>query len=369
MLRLFSPIGTLFGWMMYYINGLTHNYGLTLIIFTLLIKILMIPIGIRQQKGIIANARMAPKLNALQKMYGNNRERYGEELQKLYKEENFSPMSSCLPTLLMFPVLFGMLDVVYYPLKHMLRMTAEERAVAVSVAEQVLGAGNLNRYSAEISVLNAVKTDPAAFVSSLGQEIVTRIQSFDFTMFGLPLGEQPSLTPSGKSIGLWLALLMIPLLSGLSAYFMGRLSMKNTPQTSDAPGANTMSNMMIYTMPLMSLWISFIVPAGVGIYWLLSNIFSLIQQLVLNKYMNPAEAIAKAQAEAEEQKERDRLAKIEAKKQAREAQKNAAVQGAPIEKDTDSARIAEARRRMLEKYGDESQIDPNEAKPDVKKKK
>jgi YidC/Oxa1 family membrane protein insertase len=358
MLSLFSPIGTLFGWLMYHIYEFTHNYGVTLIIFTILLKVLMIPIGVRQQKGVIANAKMAPKMAALQKMYGNNRERYGEELQKLYKEEHFSPMSSCLPTLVMFPILFGMLDVVYYPLKHMLRMTAEERALAVSAAEQVLGTGNLNRYSAEISALNAVKIDPAPFVASLGEELAAKMQAFDFTMFGLPLGEQPSLTPGDKSVGLWLALLMVPILSGVFAFLMGKLSMKNTPQASEAPGGNAMSNMMIYTMPLMSVWISFIVPVGVGIYWLFSNILSLIQQLILNKVMNPAEAIAKAQAEAEEQKERDRLAKIEAKKQAREAQKTSPERSQPsADKESDSYKIAEARRRMLEKYGDESQPD------------
>jgi len=358
MLKLFAPFGTLFGWLMYYINELTHNYGITLILFTVLIKILMIPLGVRQQKSIIANARMTPKMNALQKMYGNNRERYSEELQKLYKEEKFSPMSSCLPTLLMFPVLFGMLDVIYYPLKHMLRMTAEERAVAVSVAEQVLGAGNLNRYSSEISTLNAVKVNPQAFISALGEDVAGKMLSFDFTMFGLPLGEQPSLTPQGKSVGLWLVLLLIPLLSGISAFVMGKLSMKNTPQ-SDNPGANTMSKSMLYMMPLMSLWISFIVPAGVGIYWLLSNVISLVQQMVLNKVMNPAEAIAKANAEAEAQKERERQEKLEAKKRAREERKASPQPAA--DPDSDNSKIAAARRRMLEKYGDESQPDRADA--------
>jgi YidC/Oxa1 family membrane protein insertase len=333
---------------MYVINGVTHNYGLTLILFTVLIKALMIPLGISQQKSVIANARMQPKMMALQKMYGNNRDRYSVELQKLYEEEHFSPFSSCLPTLIMFPILFGMLDVIYYPLKHMLRMSSDSITKAIEIATTVLGEGNLNRYSNQISVLNAVKIDPQAFIDGLGVELTTKMQEFDFTMFGLPLGEQPSLTPGDRSIGLYLALLMIPLLSGLFAFLMGRMSMKNSGSSQMEGTAATTSKTMMLMMPLLSIWISFAVPAGVGIYWLLSNVLSFIQQIVLNKVMNPAEEIAKAKAAAEAQKEADRLARIEAKKRAREE----AAKNQDVVSESDSGKIAEARRRMEQKYGD-----------------
>jgi len=361
MLKLFAPFGAIFGWIMYAIYNVVHNYGITLILFTLLIRLLMVPLGIRQQKSLIANARMQPKLAALQKMYGNNRERYSAELQKLYTEEHFSPWSSCLPTLLMFPVLFGVLDVVYYPLKHMLHMSEADRTIAVSIAEQVLGEGNLNRYSREISVLNAVKLDPQAFLDGLGADLTAKMQTFDFTMFGLPLGEQPSIRPEGKSTGLWLALLLIPILSAVSAYVMGKLSSSNTQSLNASDSATSMSNAMRLMMPLMSLWISFIVPAGVGIYWLLSNVFSLIQQVFLNKYMNPAEEIAKAQAFAEEQKALERQERIEAKKRAKEALARGEkdLENLP-QKEQDRLKIAEARRRMAEKYGEE--VKPDDAK-------
>ncbi|MEG1850112.1 MAG: membrane protein insertase YidC, partial [Oscillospiraceae bacterium] len=122
---LFSFIGIPLGWIMYAINSVVHNYGITLIVFGVLVKVLMIPLGIKQQKGMIANARMQPKMQAIQKMYGNNKQKYSEELQKLYDQEHFSPLSSCLPMLIQFPILFGMLDVIYYPIKHMLRLPAD----------------------------------------------------------------------------------------------------------------------------------------------------------------------------------------------------------------------------------------------------
>ena len=119
---MFSFIGTPLGLVMYAINSVLHNYGITLIVFSVILKILMIPLGIKQQKGLIVNAKMQPKMKELQRMYGNNKQRYSEELQKLYDREKFSPLSSCLPMLIQFPILFGMLDVIYYPIKHMLKV-------------------------------------------------------------------------------------------------------------------------------------------------------------------------------------------------------------------------------------------------------
>ncbi|MBQ2690778.1 MAG: membrane protein insertase YidC [Clostridia bacterium] len=354
MLKLFAPFGTLFGWMMYQIQNFTNNYGITLIVFTIFIKLLMVPLGVKQQKSVIANARMQPKMARLQKMYGNNRERYGMELQKLYQEEHFSPFSSCLPTLIMFPILFGMLDVIYYPLKHMLRMSAEEINKAVEIATSVLGEGNLNVYSNQISVLNAVKANPDAFISGLGAELTVKMQEFDFTMFGLPLGETPSLKPNGMEMGLYIALLLVPILSGLSAFMMSKLSMANTQSSADNAGMGASMNMMMYMMPLLSVYISFVVPAGVGIYWLLSNVLSLVQQLVLNKVMNPKEEIAKAEALAEEMRQAERQAKIEAKKRAREAAEQKGEDPAAVsEKEANRRKLAEARKRMAEKYGEE----------------
>ena len=108
----FAPVGWVLGLIMFYINKVTNNYGLTLLLFSIIVKVLMIPLGIQQQKGMISSARLQPKMKALQKAYGNNKQKYSEELQKLYNEEGFSPMSSCLPLLIQFPILFGMLDVI-----------------------------------------------------------------------------------------------------------------------------------------------------------------------------------------------------------------------------------------------------------------
>ena len=358
MIEFFSFIGIPLGWIMYGINQLVQNYGITLIIFSVLVKILMIPLGIRQQKGLISNARMQPKLRELQKHYGNNKQKYSEELQKLYTREQYNPMSSCLPMLIQFPILFGMLDVIYYPIKHMLRLSTEQINKAIEIATDVLGQAAMNGYSKEYPVFSALQQDFGAFADGLGVEVAQKIADFDFTMFGLFLGEQPTLLPQGKPVGLYLVLLLIPILSGLTSAMMSYISAKSTRVTAGEQAAG-MTNSMMLMMPVMSVMISFWVPAGLGIYWLISNICSTIQTLILNKVMNPAEAIAKAQAEEEAARERERQERSEAKKRAKERAGKEPDPDEPVDekalsqKEINRRKLAAARRRDAERYGEE----------------
>ena len=349
--KLFSPVGFVLGFVMFYINKFTNNYGLTLLIFSILVKVLMIPLGIQQQKGLIANARMAPKMKALQKAYGNNKQKYSEELQKLYNEEGFSPLSSCLPLLIQFPILFGMLDVIYSPIKHIVRLPADVIEKSIEIATGILGEGGMNAYSKEISVLSAVKANSAPFIEGIGAEATAALTDFDFTFFGLALGETPTLKPDGKPMGLYLVLLLIPILSGVTSLAMSLITKKASPNA-DAT-ANSMNTSMLIMMPMMSVWISFMVPAGVGIYWLMSNCLSAVQSLILNKVMNPAEAAEKARAEAEANKERERTERIEKKKKAKEEGGKEAAEAALSQKEIARRKLAEARKRDAERYGEE----------------
>jgi len=347
----FAPVGWVLGLIMFYINKITNNYGLTLLVFSILVKVLMIPLGIQQQKGLICSARLQPKMKALQKAYGNNKQKYSEELQKLYNEEGFSPMSSCLPMLIQFPILFGMLDVIYSPIKHIVRLPKEVIDQAITIATGILGEGGMNAYSKEISVLSAVKANPQPFIDGIGAEAAASLVDFDFTFLGLSLGEQPTLTPDGKSFGLYLALLLIPVLSGVTSFMMSYITKKSSAGGDQMAGMN---NSMMIMMPIMSIWISFIVPAGVGIYWLISNVLSVIQSMILNKVMNPAEAIAKAKAEAEEAAARERAERIEKKKKAREeAGIKSADEAGLSQKEIARRKLAAARKRDAERYGDE----------------
>ena len=130
-------------------------------------------------------------------------------------------------------------------------------------------------------------------------------------------------------------IILIPLLSCGTALLMSLVTMRNTPS---AGSANASMGAMMLMMPLMSLWFTFMVPAGVGLYWTISNVVAVIQSLIMNHFWNPKEIAEKMRAEDEARKERERQEKIEAKKRAK--------------KEQDRRRLAEARKRNAEKYGD-----------------
>ena len=254
-------LGIPLGWILHFCYSLVQNYGLALVMFTVLARLILLPLSIKQQKGMVKMAMFRPKMEEIQKKYAKNPQKMNEELTNLYAREGYNPMSGCLPTLIQFPILFGLIDVIYNPLTHLLRMDAATISNAVSIAQSVLGEGGMSRYSKEMSVISAVAQNPAAF-SSIGGDFVSQIQNFDFTFFGLDLGTTPSFALN--------MFLLIPILSGLTSFLMSWLSMKNNAMPNEGSTA-AMNRSMMIMMPLMSVWISFQVPAGVGIYWVLSR--------------------------------------------------------------------------------------------------
>ena len=129
---------------------------------------------------------------------------------------------------------------------------------------------------------------------------------------------------------------------------MSLVTLRNTPS---AGNANASMNTVMLMMPLMSLWFTFMVPAGVGLYWTMSNVVAVGQSLVMNHFWNPKEIAEKMKAEEEARKERERQEKIEAKKRAKEQGKTDEAT-ALSQKEKDRRKLAEARRRNAEKYGD-----------------
>ncbi len=340
------------GWIMFACYFLIPDYGIALILFTILTKLLLLPLSIKQQKEQAKMAFFKPKLDAIQKKYANNKEKYNEEIQKLYTEEHYNPLSGCLPTLIQFPLLFGLIDVIYRPMTHLLRF-GTETIDALKVLAQGLGVDLTYSYTEQITILNSVHSNPTAY-SSLGTEVVDKILNLNMTFLGLDFTQ----TPQFKLMldGAFNILLLIPLLSGISALAMSLITMKTSAATTGEQNAsaNAMSRSMMLVMPIFSVYIAFVVPAGVGFYWLVSNLFAIAQSLYLNWKYNPKEIAEKMIAEAEASKEDQRRQRQEAKKRlaegtATEDDKKAAMS----QKEKDRRKLAEARRRDAEKYGEE----------------
>lgn len=327
------PLGFIM-WLMYTI---IPNYAIALVLFTVVTKLLLIPLAIKQQKGTVKMQIMQPKIQELQAKYKSNPQKMQEELQALYKRENYSMTAGCLPMLIQMPILFGLIDVIYRPLTHIMHISTEMLAMIKDICVQ--NSLVITGYAPEISMLKHVQGNPGIF-SSLGQASVDHISSLNLVCFGLDMSAQPTLGLN------WLVL--IPILSGLTALMMSIISMRNTPSAQEANGS---MKMMMYMMPLMSLWFTFSVPVGVGLYWIFSNVVGCAQTIVLNKFWNPKEMAAKMQAEAEIRHEQERAEKIEAKRLAKERGEDPDDK-ALSQKEINRQKLADARKRNADLYGD-----------------
>ena len=336
-----------FGWLMWAMYHLVSNYGVALLLFTLVVKLLLFPLALKQQKTTVKMQLFQPKVQEIQSKYKNNPNKMNEELAALYEKEGYSPMSGCWPTLIQFPVIFGLLDVVYRPLTHLLRFSGETIDTLTKITE---GLGvKLSAYAPQITIYQHAMAHPADY-ASVGADIFTKLESLNMNFLGMDLSQTPNLP---WKEGGWNLLILIPILSGVTALLTSVITTRQNPQSGAAGGG---MKIMMYLMPLMSLYFTFLVPAGVGIYWTLSNVFSIIQMLVLNKIYNPKEIAEKIKAEQEERAKRERAERIEARKRAKEAAKN----GKPVGDTTylsDKEKIKEARRRYAERYGDKYEDD------------
>lgn len=354
------------GWIMWLLYQVVRNYGIALLLFTILAKAALFPLSIKQQKSSAKMAVFSPKMQEIQKKYANNKQKQQEEMMKLYEEHGYNPMSGCLPMLIQFPILFGIIDVVYNPLKHILRIPTDTIQKAADILAQHVD--KINTTQQELQILAAVQNpDQVGWFSEMGTEFIEKVSNFNYTFFGIYLGNTPTWG--------WNLLLLVPILSGVTALLTSLITMKMsaTPQQS----GGMMKGMMIF-MPLMSFWIAFSVPAGVGIYWIISNVLACVQSVLLFKLYNPekykaeyeAQLLAEQQRKKEEREKRrqqklkkgepltdDDLEEDEKKKpSAKDAVKDPNRDPKKeylSAKEANRRRLAEARRLDAEKYGEE----------------
>lgn len=345
----------IFGWPLgfvmlgcYLLTG--NNYALAITVFTLVTKLALLPLSVKQQKEQAKMAVFQPKLKRIQEKYSNNKERYNEEIQKLYTEEGYNPMSGCLPSLIQFPILFGVIDVVYKPIYHIFRVSNTVIDEMIEVASAAGHAFEAHSYYNEIKLLNIIQEETALF-ADFDQEIITKIASFDMTLFGLDLGVVPKFALTYEGGFNWY--LLIPILCGLFQLGMTFYMQKSNPNGNQGGGA---MNIMLYTMPLMSVYIGFVVPAAAGFYWTLSAVFQFIQSVAFNIFLNPKKLAEQAEAEAEAVKEAKKQQRAEARERLKELQRERNAKYAqnddPSQKEINKKKLAEARKRAAEKYGE-----------------
>ncbi|MBE6965133.1 MAG: YidC/Oxa1 family membrane protein insertase [Ruminococcaceae bacterium] len=261
-----------FGWLLKICYNLVGNYGVAIIIFTLLSKLVILPFQMKSKKSMMEMQKLQPKLRELEKKYKDDKERYALETQKLYKKEGVSMFGGCLPMLITLPIMIGLYSVVRQPLTYIFDITPEQ-IQALADAFRAAGAKitSTSGYMLQIDVSSLLSKYPDIVAS-----ITPNLTDLDFNFLGIDL----SLIPNFKYITiLWI----IPVLSGLTAWLSNILIRRSqgTQLTEQAAATNGMMNIM---MPLMSVWIAFMVPASLGLYWIISNVLTAVQEPILTAY-------------------------------------------------------------------------------------
>lgn len=306
-------IGIPLGYIMWLMYQVTHNYAWAIILFTLITKIILFPLSVKQQKSSAAMAAFQPKLEKLKKQYANNQQKLQEEQMKLYSEEGINPMASCLPLFIQFPILYGIFDVVYRPLTHILHAGKDAINAAAEITRNIFTAngGAVPAYfehRPEIYIVKEVQKDPSAFSSMAEQfpDFAEKVVNFNNKLFGIvDLGDIPTLHPeSWKAAAV--ILLMIPIMSGVIQLAMTiYMQIRNKKMNPDAPNMGGM-NIMLYVMPLFSIWIAFKYPAGIGFYWTMSSLFSFVQSIVLYHIYTPEYVASLVEKDKKKRKKKNR---------------------------------------------------------------
>ena len=306
-----------FGYLLDWLYQFTTNYGLSLILFAILIKLVLLPASIKSKKSSMKMSRLSPRVQALQEKYAGDQQKQNEAIQALYKEEGVSMGGGCLWSFLPLFILFPLYAVVRQPITYMLHETVEVAAQVVTVIKEAIPAafGKNNFYDEMI----AASRIPEFAEELKGIVANTRtLEGLNFNFLGINLGLQPNWkiwtweTYDWSTIGLFL----LPIAStGVQFLSMFITQKQNNSVITNEKGlqdeemakksqANQSTQTMLYMMPLMTLWIGFTVPGALSIYWLIQGVVSTVQDAILTKHFrkiyDEEDAIRQARAAEEE---------------------------------------------------------------------
>ena len=266
------------------------NYGLAIIIFTLFIKIVLLPLTIKQYRSTARMQEVQPLIQEIQKRYKNDKEKLNQELMKVYQENKVNPAGGCLPLLVQMPILLSLYWVISKPLLYMLGKTNEvvQQLYSFIPEEFPKIVGN-----PDITIINYFNTHKDKLVEVA--DLLKPEELINLNFLGLNLGIQPTFDASkAAALGFqFFGLLLIPVLAALTTYISMKFSTPKTQQGSENQAATNMTNSMSMIMPFMTAFFTFNVPAGLGLYWITSNIMQILQQLYLNKFILKKKEAAK----------------------------------------------------------------------------
>lgn len=294
---MFDIINVPLGWIIKVCYELTNNYAIALLLFALVLQIVLLPFGIKQQKNSVKQAKLRPKEQAIRNKYkGRNdkatQQKMQNEIMELYQRENFNPMGGCLPLLIQMPILFALYNVVVSPLKYICGFGADvikgfQQTIydfmSASPMEgfEMFAAGKTVR---EIDIVTKMREFMANGVEFIGEggEVISAEVLPNFNLWGdfMDLSKIPSFNSIGTEAG-WL--LLIPLFTLIVTLASTFITRKFTYQPNPEAQNDPSMKIMLFSMPALSVYITFTICAAVGLYWIFRNILTTIQQIVLAK--------------------------------------------------------------------------------------
>ena len=313
-----------FAWLLLTFYNIFNSYGLALILFAIVIKLILFPVSLKSKKSMIQMNLLSGKMQQLQKQYGKDRERYNLEVQKLYEREKVNPMGGCLWSLIPMIVLIALYGIIREPITYFMNLSMDQikevaqllnwDTVAVTqgwVTQAMMDkAGGVFENGAynQLYLLSLINDSNLASLQAALGEAGSGLFVMNFQFLGLDL----SLIPTWKfwtgglkwsSIGLFL----LPLVSTGVSFLSMKVSMatnKMNTKTQNAQMDQT-NKIMMWMMPLMSLWIGFTVPAGLSVYWVAQYFVTMAQEVICGRMLKKDYEAARLAAEERERQEKE----------------------------------------------------------------
>ena len=334
---MFSTIGYYicipFAWILRLFYNLTNSYGLALILFTLIVKLVLLPFQLKSKKSMLRMNQFQPKMREIQEKYANNQQKMNEELQLLYAQEGINPMSGCLWSLLPFPIIIALYSIIRLPLSRFMMLSADAveqvRSIAAGLGYAAAETAGRSAFYEEIQLAQFINNHFDAFSGIKG------VLKVNYNFLGLDLTVMPGSVWRDVFTGGWavIGLVLIPIISAALSFYQSKVSMAGNGQDGSDASARTSRSMMLM-MPVMSLWIGFTLPAALGVYWIAHSAFQIVQDVILNKFFS--RQMDEEESERERQKREARVAKMmAAREQQRQYQEQANQSRKPAQKKAD----------------------------------
>jgi YidC/Oxa1 family membrane protein insertase len=291
-------LATPFGWALSGLYNLfnqigvdTFSYILAIVLITVFVKLVLLPASVSQQKNSAKQVRLNTKVNKIKQKYAGNQQKIQEETQALYQREGFGAANmGCLPLMAQLIVMMGLYGVIYAPVTHVLQFSKDKIEILKTALNITIDSKSKRSNGVEFEILGKIEEGMAAIegidasemaeLVQLKDNFVLNIGNLELNLLDKPEYKEPSI--------LWAIPILAFLTAMMSSVFMYFKQRKQNPQMANNPTMGCMT----FMSPVMSLIFTFMFPAGVGVYWIISNIFAFVQQVFLTYFYSPKKVIA-----------------------------------------------------------------------------